>query len=99
LQRRVIFWRSSGICHRLKILKTFPSCIVIPHKDLANITISHRNLDFEGEDISSSAEDWPIQIKTGKTEYSLVAKVDPVQQFRLNADVDKLIGDRLKILF
>lgn len=82
-----------------EILKKFSSSIVIPHKDLLSITIRHRNLDFEGEDISSSAEDWPVSIKVGKTEYSLVAKVDPVQQFRLNANVDKLIGDRLKVLF
>jgi len=82
-----------------EILKRFPSVIVMPHNDLLSITIRHRNLDFEGEDISSSAEDWPVSIKTGKAEYALVARVDPVQQFRLNTAVDAILGDRLKILF
>jgi hypothetical protein len=82
-----------------EIIREFPSSIVIPHSELVRITINHRYLNFEGDNITTTAEDWPIVIKTGKGEYSLVAKTDPVQQFRLNAAVNAIFGDRLRILF
>lgn len=81
------------------ILREYPASIIIPHTDLVRITIKHRNLDFEGEDITTTVEDWPMVIKTGKGEYSLVARVDPVQQFRLNTEIDKILGERIKVLF
>lgn len=82
-----------------EILREFPASIVISHADLDSITIRHRVLDLEGEDVSSSAEDWPITIKAGKAEYSFKANTDPVPQFRLNTAVDTLIGDKIRVLF
>lgn len=82
-----------------EILREFPASIVIPHNGLDTITIRHRVLDLEGEDVSSSAEDWPITIKAGRTEYSLKATTDPVPQFRLNTAIDTLIGDKIRVLF
>ena len=81
------------------ILREFPGSIDIPHTVLTAIMIRHRVLDLEGEDISSSAEDWPIAINAGASEYTLTAKTDPVPQFRLNPAVDAVIGDRIKVLF
>jgi hypothetical protein len=81
------------------ILREFPASIEVPQGELVSISIRHLELDFDGEDISSSAEDWPVAIKTKKAEYSLTGKIDPVQQFRLNPAVDAILGDRLKVLF
>lgn len=82
-----------------EIIRQYPATIVIPHADLIRITVKHRTLDFEGEDISSSAEDWPVEIRTEKGMFTLTGQTDPVQQFRLNPEIDAILGDRLKVLF
>jgi len=80
------------------ILKEYPASIVVPHSDLATITIHHRNLDFEGDESTTTVEDWSVVLKTRTGEYKLLAKVDPLPQFRLNTEINTIFGDRIRVV-